>query len=323
MKLKDILGIVCPPGEPVARARATPTQMYSDGCVMSENTYNLLQISFEHACTATASPTQRTPTPRAVKPPPHGSHMPPKTKAPSPPLNPIYRIIHRTGVEKTAKTAKTADAAIPPKIRNTSSPKSDTPLLTQGVWNTSAIAPLIRWLDEKRVRFVHSDWVTHRTNGERVQIVSQRGVVLENRQCTKTTSYTCHGGFRNIHLRVSRCSVNDATTGETGETGETELFALPTNGAPYQHGVYTTQYQQRAYAWAENTRIYLSTTDSKQYRVTVEHNMGNAAANENENDNDNENVLSLIASLSYHLSHHVRRHDSQHRQKKSSRHSSV
>jgi hypothetical protein len=329
MKLKDILYIACPPRPPgelvavaVAVARAAPTQMqmHSDGCALSANTYNLLRISFEHVCAVSPSPSPCTNA--------HPRRMSPKTEAvavavahhtPPPPNNPIYRILHRTD------DVKPAGAAFPPKVRNTQPhphPKTTRPLLTRGVWDTSAIAPLIRWLDKKGIRTVHSDWVTHRTNGERVQIVSQRGVVLENRQYAKTTQYTCHGGFRNIYLGVSRCSVTDATTTTTCET---ELFALPTNGAPYQHGVYTTQYQHRVYAWAANTHIHLSTTDSKQYRVTVEHNVGRpvAAADADTADTETETVLHLIASLSYHLSHHVRRPDSQRRQRKPSRHCSA
>lgn len=164
--------------------------------------------------------------------------------------------------------------------------------LTQAVWNMHAVAPIIQWLQKKRIRYIHSDWVNEFANGERVAVVSQRGVLLSNRQVTHSKHYQCHSAFHGIHMQCSHTSVN--TLNQNGHWWK-DLHS--SSGRALHNGVLHSVYQQRIYAWDSHTYIHLTTTDGQLYNVMVEHHC--TAEN-----GDASSIHPLLTALSYHLSQH-------------------
>ena len=170
--------------------------------------------------------------------------------------------------------------------------KQYTPLLTQASWNIYAVAPIILWLQQNNKRYIHSDWVNVFQNGERECIVNQRGMILTNRQYTHQRHYMCTGGFHGIVMHF--CHKSMSTTNTNPDWWKCKYKQ---NG--FQNGVLCTSYQQRTYAWNNHALIHLTSTDGKQFRVTVEYIL-NETSEENMHD-----LQILISQLSYHLSQHV------------------
>jgi len=217
--------------------------------------------------------------------------------------NPIHELLHSRTEHRCIDTLQKQKQKQRQKQESSftelsaESPSSSTPVVptTQSTWNLRAVAPLIQWLQMKRVRYIHSDWVNEFSNGERVCVVSQRGVLLSNRQITNTKHYRCHSAFHGIHMQCARTAINVHNQNNSWwkETNKTDTGL--------HNGILHSTYQQRIYAWDKHTYIYLTTADGQVYNVSVEHQRTDTTTEE-----DHASLHTLLTSLSYHLSKHTR-----------------
>lgn len=212
--------------------------------------------------------------------------------------NPIMELLH----SRTEK--KCVDALQKRKQKQThttesphaesSSPVPAVAPITWSTWNMRAVAPIIQWLQKKRVRYIHSDWVNEFTNGERVCLVSQHGVVLHNHQITATTHYRCHSAFHGIQMQCARTAIN-----VHNQNDRWWKEANNNTGNGLHTGILHSTYQQRIYVWDDFTYIYLTTADGQVYNVSVEHQLTDTRAHQS-------SLHLLLTNISYHLSKHTR-----------------
>lgn len=169
--------------------------------------------------------------------------------------------------------------------------------ITRATWNLHAIAPLIVWLQKKNIRYVHSDWVNEFSNGERICITSQRGIVLSNQHITKQKHYVCNGAFHQIQLQSTCKTVSTIDT-------NTDWWKNA-NCAPhhFQSGILHSLYQRRTYLWNNCTYIHLNTTNGNTFNVVVEHYRPRHSIEESKECDSS--LCQLLGSLAYHLSQHT------------------
>ena len=208
-------------------------------------------------------------------------------------INPIHELLRTCKEQKCVHTLqekqnKSKNQKLPAVDRAQSTP----PLVTRSTWNLSTVAPLIQWLRKKGIRYVFSDWVNEFTNGERTAVVSQRGVMLSNRQLTHAKHYRCHDAFHGIHLQCKQSSINTLDD-------DTDWWKDAISCQKLLHnGILHSTYQKRTYAWTNHTFLHLTTHDSKTYTIAVEHQKGTQ--------NDMVSLRALVTALSYHLSQHTK-----------------
>ena len=167
--------------------------------------------------------------------------------------------------------------------------------ITQASWNIQAIAPLIVWLQKKRIRCLYSDWVNEFSNGERFCLVSQHGVLLTNQHITKQKQYICRGPFHKIQLQ---CACNLITNTNTNTDWWKEM-----NCKQYlQNGILHSMYQRRTYLWDTHIYIHLNTIDGHTFNVVVEQ---YCSHNQKKNDKEDSSLQQLLSSLAYHFSQHI------------------
>ena len=167
--------------------------------------------------------------------------------------------------------------------------------ITQASWNIQAIAPLIVWLQKKRIRYLYSDWVNEFSNGERFCLVSQRGVLLTNQHFTKQKQYICRGPFHKIQLQ---CACNSITTTQTNTDWWKEMSCKQN----LQNGILHSMYQRRTYLWDTHIYIHLNTIDGHTFNVVVEQ---YCSHNQEKNENEDSSLQQLLSSLAYHFSQHI------------------
>jgi len=211
-------------------------------------------------------------------------------------LNPIHELLHSRTEQRCADVLQKRQQTQREVASGESQPPTPVVPTTQSTWNLRAVAPLIQWLQKKRVRYIHSDWVNEFANGERVCVVSQRGALLYNRQITDTKHYRCHSAFHGIHMQCTRTAIN-AHNQNSNWWKETNNVNDGLND-----GILHSTYQQRIYAWDKHTYIYLTTADGQVYNVSVEHRLTDT----NTEEDHASSLHTLLTSLSYHLSKHTR-----------------
>lgn len=82
----------------------------------------------------------------------------------------------------------------------------------------------------------------------------------------------------------------------------------PVINAPlYDSGKYHNIRQHRTYQWDNQTTLHLYTTDSKHYRVTIEHWPDSVVLDPSTHGTTTESFRKLVNDLAYHFSQHVRR----------------
>lgn len=272
MQLQRLINVICTP-----YTEDTSSYPSHDNSLRSVSDECVLTVTFEY---------QSSQRKRKAKEPGKDIKSSTKTKQATP-QNPIHKLL-----VECKKDKQIMDKIKPGKTQHRIHMRS-TPLLTQASWNIYAVAPIILWLQQNNKRYIHSDWVNVFQNGERECIVNQRGKILTNRQYTHQRHYTCTGGFHGIMMHF--CHKSMAATNINPYWWKCKYKQ---NG--FQNGVLCTSHQQRTYAWNNHTLIHLTSTDGKQFRITVEYIL-NEPRKRNMQD-----LQTLISQLSYHLSQHVR-----------------
>ena len=193
-------------------------------------------------------------------------------------------------------------------------------------WSMHEIAPIIEWLEEKKIRYIYADWECTITNGERTRIVSQHGQVVNENNILESAEYVCSSAFSNLlHTRIRRAHYSNETTlpdfdwwthGKAGTVvklsdGRVRHTPMPNPIIPsetcakksdvdtvlslYENGIYMHVRQHRIYKWDDNTTIHLSTVDGKGYRIWLEYN-GHTSPE------SLKSFSNLFVQISYHLS---------------------
>lgn len=274
MKLESVFSILCPR----VQANTDIKQLYNLASLHDKDSHRIVYVSFEYSFHSPKKGIHKT-----------GSQVKTVSSQNTHSIsanNPIYDILHRSQILENQDNRKPS-TDVKASIKCT-----DAQHITQRVWNMKAIAPLIVWLQKKNVRYTHSDWVSHYTNGERECTFTQHGVIVQKAHVQHRSEYLCKGGFHNIQLR---CSVKHQ---KQIMDSEDEIWSSFLNKK--SNIVFCNKHQQRIYAWDSYTSLILNTTDGKQYNVCVEHNISLA---------DHQSTLRfrlLLSILSYHFSQHTR-----------------